>query len=206
LAPQRFAQLSTRVRIRRAAAMAGLALCLRLAGGPVALASFAGAELGVCYQQATVDRLNPTYISPEEGRRRVAEIRRELREDTGAEGALERRNIAILRYEVYGGKGELVAVSGQKSPPGTVPLPEDLEFTTLPTYRTHGDRDRSFDSEVKLLEHFAKRFSRESKGSVSLYTERSPCFSCQAVIQIFRGRYPGIRFSRTYGEPSRRER
>jgi hypothetical protein len=130
----------------------------------------------------------PDGIPPAEGARLTEGVRSSLQ--------LKGRNVAVAEVNV-GGKSEMVtAVSGKASPRGTVPAPENPLFTTKPS----GAMTRDYDSEVKLLEDVAKDLPSDARGTISLYTERAPCNSCEGVIQQFRDRFPGINLIVTHGE------
>jgi hypothetical protein len=58
---------------------------------------------------------------------------------------------------------------------------------------------RGYDTEVKILENYAQGLPLDATGTINLYTQRAPCFSCQGVIQQFQNRYPGISLVITSG-------
>ena len=62
---------------------------------------------------------------------------------------------------------------------------------------------RDVDTEAKILEEVAYRLGNNSSatGNIVLYTERSPCFSCQRVILQFQQRYPNIKVNVFYSKP-----
>ena len=104
--------------------------------------------------------------------------------------------MAIAEAEINGERKLLTAVSGKNSPPGTLAAPEERLFTTKPS----GAMTRDFDTEVKILEDVARGLSPESKGTISLFTERAPCLSCQGVIKQFQERFPNIKINITSGQ------
>lgn len=130
----------------------------------------------------------PAGISPAEGARLTQSIRASLQ--------IEGRNVAVAEAQIEGSRRLLTGVSGKASPPGTIQAPANAQFTT----RASGAMTRAFDSEVKILEEVAKDLPANAKGTISLYTERAPCLSCQGVIQQFQSRFPGIKLNITYGQ------
>jgi len=104
----------------------------------------------------------------------------------------QRRNVAIANYNIQGSSGELVGVSGP-TVPGTVGIPGSRFFETFVVNHT-----REFDSEVKILETIAHQFANSKgvyenvKGSVTLFTELTPCPSCAGVIQQFQQMFPNV--------------
>lgn len=131
---------------------------------------------------------HPSGINAAEGARLTRSIRASLK--------IEGRNVAIAEARIEGSRRLVTGVSGKASPPGTVPAPSSPQFTT----RASGAMTRAFDSEVKILEDIAKDLPPNARGTISLYTERAPCFSCQGVIQQFQSRFPGIKLNVTYGQ------
>ncbi|MBE9228057.1 hypothetical protein IQ264_21780 [Phormidium sp. LEGE 05292] len=115
---------------------------------------------------------------------RVAQIREQFRVSLY-------KNIAIAEFEINGDTGELIAISGRATRPGTVGLPQQPLFVT---YEVPPGHSRAYDSEYKLLEELAFRYAQtpEIEGKINLFTERSPCDSCTNVIEQFRRRFPNI--------------
>lgn len=101
------------------------------------------------------------------------------------------KNIAIADFEIGGDIGELIAISGVSTRPGTVGLPQQPIFVTFEIPPGHS---RAYDSEYKLLEEIASRYTQipDVEGTINLFTERSPCDSCTNVIAQFRRRFPNI--------------
>lgn len=101
------------------------------------------------------------------------------------------KNIAIAEFEISGDTGELIAISGSSTRPGTVGLPQQPLFVT---YEVPPGHSRAYDSEYKLLEELAFRYAQtpEIEGKINLFTERSPCDSCTNVIEQFRRQFPNI--------------
>lgn len=98
-------------------------------------------------------------------------------------------NVAKARIDIEGVERELLAVSGEKSPSGTVGISEDPIFETR-----FVDHDRRLDSEAKILEAIAKKLGKnhDCQGSITLLSERPCCPSCLGVIQQFKKRYPNV--------------
>ncbi|MFE7854099.1 polymorphic toxin-type HINT domain-containing protein [Streptomyces sp. NPDC057403] len=101
-----------------------------------------------------------------------------------------RRNIAVAQYDVDGGTGQLIGVSGSHPNPGSVGMPKN------PIFDPSG---RDSDSEWQVLEHLAKGLTPRSSGTVNLYSERDVCPSCQSVIRQFQERFPGVTINVTTG-------
>jgi The BURPS668_1122 family of deaminases len=115
---------------------------------------------------------------------RVSQIREPL-------GVSPYKNIAIGEFEISGDTGELIAISGRSTRPGTIGLPQDPIFVTFEVPPGHS---RAYDSEYKLLEELASRYAQTPavEGTINLFTERSPCDSCTNVIEQFRSQFPNI--------------
>lgn len=110
----------------------------------------------------------------------------------GSKGLIHaHQNVATAHVDIPGVDLDprLTAVSGVDSPAGTVVAPEQRIFKT-----TKVGHDRIHDSEAKILEAIAHRLgdSPDTKGSITLVSERPCCPSCLGVIQQFRERYPHI--------------
>src|SRR5207237_10813039 len=108
---------------------------------------------------------------------------------------IQGRNVAVAEVNISGKSEVLTSISGKGSPPGTVPAPGSRLFAT----RDSGAMTRAYDSEVKILEDVANGLPPDAKGTISLYTERAPCLSCQGVIQQFQQKFPGINLTVTHG-------
>ncbi|MEU4408617.1 DNRLRE domain-containing protein [Streptosporangium sp. NPDC023963] len=109
-----------------------------------------------------------------------------------------KRNIAVAGYDIDGEMGNLAAVSGKNSPPGTVGLPANSRFKPNCT----GGVDchhRPADSEYKILEHLAEKLTPSSRGTINLYSELEVCPSCSHVIDQFKSMFPGVKINVTYG-------
>ncbi|TQN30188.1 putative deaminase of polymorphic toxin system [Haloactinospora alba] len=106
-------------------------------------------------------------------------------------------NTAIMRYDIEGvDSNTLAASSGKKEKDnGLVKSLEEPVFET-----EEGGNSGRYDSEVKLLEDIDSRISKDSTGTIEMYTERPPCISCQNVVDQFISKYPGIDIKVTWGE------
>lgn len=133
----------------------------------------------------------------------------QIRQQTGL-GNTSRRNVGFLNYDIEGGSaGSRFAVSGFYEQDAKIAklldrnhrttedfvtlLPEQQRrFTTLEI----GGYNRIADTESKLLEWAGNPnglgLTRESRGSLRLYTDRPPCESCSGVISQFREQFPNI--------------
>lgn len=129
-------------------------------------------------------------ISVSRGVEQTTAIRERLGLATGE------RNVAVAQGELNGEKFAYEAVSGKKSPAGTIELPENPIFTTKPS----GAMTRAFDTEVKILENAAKQLTPDSTGVINIFTERAPCLSCQQVIKQFEDMFPKVKVIVTHGE------
>lgn len=130
-------------------------------------------------------QITGTAIGLEDGLWRVAEVRSRLR-------ISRHKNIAIADVNVTGSQPRsVIGVSGQESPAGTVMAPDARLFETIST----GRNPRTFDSEVKILEHIAATMPRNARGTISLFTERPVCISCDGVIAQFRQLFPGVQLN-----------
>src|SRR6267378_2686052 len=130
----------------------------------------------------------PNGIPPADGARLTSAVRSSLQ--------LQGRNVAVAETNIGGRSQMLTAISGKASPSGTVPAPTNPLFPT----KASGAMTRAFDSEVKLLESIAKDLPSNAEGTVSLYTERPPCLSCEGVIQAFQQRFPDVNLIVTSGQ------
>jgi hypothetical protein len=94
--------------------------------------------------------------------------------------------VAYVEFTIDGEHDELVAVSGEDTPAGTVGLPSNPVFSPSVV----GSYLRDVDAEYKLLEAVAARLTKCSKAVVRLCIEREPCDSCEDVIRQFRVEFP----------------
>ncbi|MGA5301778.1 deaminase domain-containing protein [Nucisporomicrobium flavum] len=105
-------------------------------------------------------------------------------------GVAGRRNVAVAQHDIDGVIGQRIGVSGERDYPGSVPAPASRAFNP---------GQRPFDSENKILEHYAANLNKDAKGTINLYSEREPCPSCSSVIDQFRETFPGIQVNVTWG-------
>lgn len=112
------------------------------------------------------------------------------------------KNIGFANFNIGGEEGNLIGVSGKDFNPPLKPInlngvtyeiahqKNQSTFTATPTDKN----PRDTDSEYKILEVLASKYdqNRDITGTVYLFTERSPCDSCKAVIQQFKERFPKI--------------
>lgn len=134
-------------------------------------------------------RMSIGPINREEGLESTQEIRDQF-------GIQKAQNIAYAEIDIDGEEDELLAMSGRTSPAGTVPVPVNRRFQVFETPLGH---DRSYDSEVKLLEEIAVRITPKSKGIIRLFSEIAPCPSCQDVMRQFESAYSGIQLIVSHG-------
>lgn len=106
------------------------------------------------------------------------------------------RNVAVARGTIDGEEISLDAVSGTKTPSGTVQMPES---PTLNPISVDGSVERPTDSEFKILDQLAQKLNPDSKGVINLYTEREPCPACDNVIKQFQDKFPGVKVNVTNG-------
>ena len=101
------------------------------------------------------------------------------------------KNIAWIEGKVDGNDIDIVAHSGSKSSkPGTSPVPSISRF-----FETNKINKNSFDSEIKLLEEFARKYENNLnvKGSIEIFSERAFCDSCRdAIFKQFNEIFPNI--------------
>ncbi|MEW8543223.1 MAG: deaminase domain-containing protein [Candidatus Thiodiazotropha sp.] len=102
-------------------------------------------------------------------------------------GAKKRQNVAYADYVTSSGIGTMIANSGRKNRPGTVGMPTLRRYITS----TVGF-PRTYDSEVKLYENLALKFTPNTKGIVNLVSERIICASCAGVGTQFRSDFKGV--------------
>lgn len=106
-------------------------------------------------------------------------------------------NTAIMRYDIEGiDSNTAAASSGRKEKDNGL-----VKYSEEPVFEIKEENEnRRYDSEVKLLENIDSRVSKDSNGTVELYTERPPCDSCQSVIDQFIAKYPGIDIKVKWGK------
>jgi hypothetical protein len=129
-------------------------------------------------------------ISKKEGTKITKEMRDALQ--------LEKKNIAISQSKIDGVTQTHTSISGSASPEGTVGPPANRTFHYL-TMREDGAMTRAFDSEIKILEDLAQKMTKDSTGTLHLFTEKYPCESCIFAIKQFKKRYPKVKVNITSG-------
>ncbi|WP_198675816.1 RHS repeat-associated core domain-containing protein [Kribbella monticola] len=97
------------------------------------------------------------------------------------------RNLAVAQFSIDGESGQMAAVSGVAPRAGFVGMPKNPMF-----WRGSGDLRRASDTEWKILEKVASMSQSTSRGTVSMYSERTVCPSCSDVINQFKWRFPNI--------------
>jgi hypothetical protein len=135
---------------------------------------------------------------------RTMELRSELRDACRAMKLdIDTKNIAYAEIKIGGKSSKLVAINGEKSPAGTVGMPSDPKFETIPD----GAMPRDRDSEYKILESIAEHLSPDAVGEIRLFSEQKPCDpSCQYVISKFQKEFPGIKLKTTWAFETKNER
>ena len=113
------------------------------------------------------------------------------RYNSGRARSVSLQKHCCCRLQIGNDSGELIAVSGRSTRPGTVGLPDKLLFKTFEVPPGHS---RAYDSEYKILEEVALRYFQtpEVQGNINLWTEREPCDSCCYAIEQFGRRFPNI--------------
>ena len=112
--------------------------------------------------------------------KRIASLRATL-------GIGKNKNIAFADYITSDGVGTMVAASGRHTHPGTVGIPSPTRYITF----TVG-HSRDLDSEVKLYENLAIRFSSSTKGLTRIVSELPICASCAGVGPQFRSDFKNV--------------
>lgn len=111
----------------------------------------------------------------------------EARGRGGKGGVGRNKNVAVGRLTTTEGDDVAIgyrAVSGDAVRPGFVGNPVDRQFRT--------DKDREFDTEVKIMEDVAARIEPDADGVVEIFTELPPCDSCRKVMAQFHRRFPNV--------------
>ncbi len=87
-----------------------------------------------------------------------------IREERGVSA---KKNIAVVDFQIGNDSGELIAVSGESTRPGTVGLPDKPLFKTFEVPPGHS---RAYDTEYKILEEVALRYFQtpEVQGNINL--------------------------------------
>ena len=110
------------------------------------------------------------------------------------------RNIAITICNIDSDKIELYAISGKKSRVNNEC--KAIDSPTSPIFKLLDPppgRDRKYDSEYKLLEEIASRYTQNQKltGTIELFTQREMCISCEYVLGQFQQMFPNIKVTVT---------
>ena len=152
--------------------------------------------------ESTIDELEKRSVGPiekQEGQALADALRAEL-------GTREKQNIAVAQIAIDGHKPEgVIAISGEKSPKGTIEAPEHRKFKIT---EYDGAITHAFDTEVKILEKVAKQLEKtpDAQGTINLFTERYPCTSCIEVIDQFKSKFKNIDINISYTkEPVKRQ-
>jgi The BURPS668_1122 family of deaminases len=109
-------------------------------------------------------------------------------------------NVAVAYLDIDGlpNTRQLAAHSGTSNPTADLVGDGPGQFTssTVPNAEGFPIR-RSVDSEYKILDNLAAQLGNntQARGVVNLFTEITPCTSCNGVIDQFRARYPNIRIN-----------
>ncbi|KAA2243181.1 hypothetical protein F0L74_11745 [Chitinophaga agrisoli] len=101
------------------------------------------------------------------------------------------RNIAYMEGIVEGEPFYEFAVSGENMSQGVqLSLDGSRSFRN---FRVNNVRTNGWDSEVKLFEHFTKKFGPDPvKGKLKLVTERTMCPGCRLNLEQFRTKFPDL--------------
>lgn len=109
-------------------------------------------------------------------------------------------NLSYLDFSVSSGESDTrVALSGEYSPPGTVPSPTSRFYT--PTLM--GTYVHSFDAELKLAEDFTSQFSdyigdANFTGNLNFYSELQICESGNGVLDQLGNNFPSLNITRSW--------
>lgn len=116
-------------------------------------------------------------------------------------GIGKKKNIAFADYITSDGVGTMVSASGRHAHPGTVDMPASPRFVTFEI-----GHSRALDSEVKLYENLALKFSGSTKGITRVVSELPICGSCAAVGTQFRGAFPSVFLTTRGGVTGRKKK
>ena len=129
---------------------------------------------------------------------RIDEIRQTLPSDLKKSGNMAVADVTIpglptefkafSQVQTASNKGALAADGTDRGFSYLKPADQRL----LHGYQSVKGYDRSVDTEAKILEDIASRTQPSTQGSVVLYTQLTPCPSCQAIIEDFRRIRPNI--------------
>ncbi|MDE9474428.1 DUF6531 domain-containing protein [Xenorhabdus bovienii] len=107
----------------------------------------------------------------------------------------KKSNLATSNYNIDGKQGIADAISGEKKGNDLlvdIPDENNKEFYTYAVEDDNPSNPRTFDSEVKIFEYIANKFSKKSKGWIELYSQRPLCKSCDSVANQFAHMFPDI--------------
>ena len=117
--------------------------------------------------------------------KRINSIRKSLKIGRG-------RNIAYTEGTIAGKRFSEIGISGKAVRNGTVGNPDPVNrfFQTFDV----GGYSRALDSEIKLLESFARQYSNNTniKGVLKIVSERQFCGSCSNVVGQFQKMFPNV--------------
>lgn len=90
-----------------------------------------------------------------------------------------------------------MAVSGESNRSFVTENPINRQYVT----QVVDDFSRAFDSEVKILEDIATRYTSTPNvsGRITLVSERPFCMSCSDVIKQFQKQFPNIKIHQING-------
>lgn len=101
-------------------------------------------------------------------------------------------NVAFADYNIDGNSGTANAFSGRDAIDGYVPyVPNDQRLLPATEAGAAGHL-RDVDGEAKMLENLYRNTDESSTGTVTMFTERDACSSCEGVIEQFMEERPGI--------------
>ncbi|MEV5706712.1 deaminase domain-containing protein [Actinoallomurus sp. NPDC052274] len=113
-------------------------------------------------------------------------------------------NVATSDFHVYDKNGRshtgtIDAVSGKKNYADRGFTDVDRSGPDIFPNRNAGRHSREYDSEKKIYEDFARKFpDTNTRGRITLYTERHPCPACARSTQDFLQRYPNMKVDIAY--------
>jgi The BURPS668_1122 family of deaminases len=113
-------------------------------------------------------------------------------------------NVATSEYNVHDATGRnhtgnIDTVSGEKNFSDRGFTDTDRSGPDAFPNRSAGNHSREFDSEKKIYEHFARQFpDPNTRGRITIYTERQPCDGCAQSTQDFLRRYPNMKVDMVY--------
>ncbi|MET9488645.1 deaminase domain-containing protein [Nocardia sp. NPDC006630] len=123
-----------------------------------------------------------------------------------------------LEYNIAGESGAFAGFSGQRDVAGNAPSDADVPPIATPVQDNQivpgdlpSERFRPNDAENNMLEHLIRTVLQDypldskgvssASGRILLFSEQSPCDSCDSVIKRFGRMYPGIEIEVAYVAP-----